>query len=69
MTTGERIYMTRQERLAVESLLRVLRAGNREGRPITVLVRQTPPGIIQCFETVLLSSNGNGHSIDKGRGR
>lgn len=65
MSGETKIYMTRQERLAVDALLKVLRAGNREGRPVTVLIRQTPPGIIQCFESVLISSSGNGHHIDK----
>lgn len=65
MSGETKIYMTRQERLAVDALLKVLRAGNREGRPVTVLIRQTPPGVIQCFETVLLNGNGNGKRIDR----
>lgn len=58
MSGESKLWLTRQERQAIEQLLRALRTASRENRPVTVLVRQTPPGICQVYETVLMNGQG-----------
>lgn len=58
MSGDTKLWLTRQEREAIEQLLAMLRKAGRERRPCSILIRQVPPGIVQVYETVLVNGNG-----------